>query len=141
MSKRELMKVYTVRQGSTCGRTNYVVTYSIKSACNHIIESTVKQYKDIPFLALFDVTDKLLFSSEYTVKEYITALERLRHEDHMMFDWSLGTLILQKACFNKTDRSVKTCEVNSWNFNIPWILVGNMYNIQSKCFKYNCKGV
>lgn len=75
MSNRELMKVYTVRQSTTCKRTNYVVTDDIKSASTCIIKATMKQYKDIPFLVPSDMNDELLFISGYVVNggEHITA--------------------------------------------------------------------
>ena len=75
MSKRELMKVYTVRHNATCKRTNYVITDDVKSACTHIIKATMEQYKDIPFFDSFDVNDELCLSN-VNGGEHITAFER-----------------------------------------------------------------
>lgn len=135
------MKVYTVRQSTTCKRTNYVVTNDVKFACSHIIESTMKQYKDIPFLTPLDTNDELTFISEYIVNEgeHITAFERLKYKEHMKFEWTLDRLSLQRTLFSENDLYFKTYEVNAWNFGIAWILVQSMYNIQSRCLKYNCK--
>lgn len=139
MSNRELMKVYTVRQSTTCKRTNYVVTNDVKFACSHIIESTMKQYKDIPFLT-FDMDDELWFSN-VNGGEYITAFERFKYKEHMELEWNLDRLSLQRARCSENNQYFKTYEVNAWDFGIAWIFVQSMYNIQSQCLKYNCKGV
>lgn len=137
------MKVYTVRNSATCKRTNYVVTGDTKSACNYIIKATMEQYKDIPFLDSFDVNDELRFSNGYIVNrgEHITAFERFKYTEYMEFEWNLSRLSLQRARFSENDQYFKTYEVNAWDFGIAWIFVQSMYNIQSQCLKYNCKGV